>query len=129
MFLNLASRFSNFFAIDWKSVVITSFYMTVMDLAIAVTFCNCAISIVILAVTLWTIRVRRQIVGLTKFCDRCLDNWNLLSHSTPASLDRIEIGRRQFEQLIQIYHQQLVTLDRIRTLRTTFKVAKSLLRL
>jgi hypothetical protein len=129
MFLNLASRFSNFFAIDWESVVITSFYMTVMDLAIAVTFCNCTISIVILAATLWTIRVRRQIVGLTKFCDRCLDSWNLLSHSTPVSLDRIAVGRRQFEQLIQIYQQQLVTLDRIRTLRTTFKVAKSLLRL
>jgi hypothetical protein len=100
-----------------------------MDLVIAVTVCNCAIAIVILAITVWTIRIRRQLIGLTNFCDRCLDTWNLFSNNNPASSSRIATSRSQFEQLKQIYQQQLVTLDRIRALRSTVKVARSVFRL
>ena len=96
-----------------------------MDLVIAVTFCNCAMAIIIFAITVWTTRIRRQLIGLTTFCDRCLDSWNLLSNSTSASAVRLATSRSQFEQLQQIYQRQLVTLDRIRTLRATFKIAKS----
>ena len=125
MFLNLASRFSNFFAVNLESAVVTSFHQKVMDLVIAVTFCNCAMAIIIFAITVWTTRIRRQLIGLTTFCDRCLDSWNLLSNSTSASAVRLATSRSQFEQLQQIYQRQLVTLDRIRTLRATFKIAKS----
>ena len=100
-----------------------------MDLVIVVTFCNCAMAIVILAITVWTIRVRRQLIGLTTFCDRCLDSWNLLSNNTSASAIRLATSRSQFEQLQQLYQRQLVTLDRIRTLRATFKIARSVFRL
>jgi hypothetical protein len=100
-----------------------------MDLVIAVTLCNCAMAIVIFAIALWTIRIRRQVIGLTHFCDRCLDTWNLLSNNTPAATARIATSRRQFEHLKQIYQRQLATIDRIRALRGTFKIAKSVFRL
>jgi hypothetical protein len=100
-----------------------------MDLVIAVTLCNCAIAIVIFAIAVWTIRIRRQFVGLTNFCDRCLDTWNLFSNNNPASSSRIATSRSQFDQLKQIYQRQLVTLDRIRALQATFKIAKSVFRL
>ncbi len=129
MFLNLASRFSNFFAINWESAVITSFHPTFMDLVLAVTFCNCVMAIAIFTIAVWTIRIRRQLIGLTHFCDRCLDTWNLFSSNTPASTARIATSRSQFEHLKQIYQQQLITLDRIRTVRSTFKIAKSVFRL
>ena len=125
MFLNLASRFSNFFAINLGSAVVTSFHPKVMDLVIVVTSCNCAMAMMILAITMWTIRIRRQLIGLTTFCDRCLDTWNLLSNNTSASAVRLATSRNQFEQLQQLYQRQLFTLDRIRTLRATFKIAKS----
>ena len=129
MFLNLASRFSNFFAINWKSAVVTGFHPKVMDLVIAVIFCNCAMAIVIFAIALWTIRIRRQFIGLTNFCDRCLETWNLFSNNNPVASSRIATSRRQFEHLKQIYQRQLVTLDRIRALRATFKIARSVFRL
>jgi hypothetical protein len=100
-----------------------------MDLVIAVTFCNCAIAIVLFAIAVWTIRIRRQIIGLTNFCDRVLDTWNLFSNNTPGSAARIATSRKQFEQLQQVYQRQLVTLDRIRALRATFKIARSVFRL
>ena len=99
-----------------------------MDLIIAVTFCNCVIAMVICVATVWTIRIRSQIIGLTNFCDRCLDNWNLCMNVTPDAVTRIAANRRQFEQLKQVYQQQLVTLDRIRALQATFKIARSVLR-
>jgi hypothetical protein len=100
-----------------------------MDLVIAVTVCNCAVAIVVFAIAIWTIRIRRQLIGLTNFCDRCLDTWNLFSHNNLVSSNRIATSRSQFEQLKHIYQRQLVTLDRIRALRATFKIARSVFRL
>jgi hypothetical protein len=100
-----------------------------MDLVIAITLCNCVIAIVIFALAAWTIRIRRQLIGLTSFCDRCLNAWNLLSHNPPASATSIATSRKQFEQLKQIYQQQLATVDQIRALRATFKIARSVFRL
>jgi hypothetical protein len=100
-----------------------------MDLVIAVTLGNCAIAIVLFSIAVWTTRIRRQLVGLTNFCDRCLDTWNLFSNNQPASSSRIATSRSQFDQLKQIYQRQLVTLDRIRALQATFKIAKSVFRL
>ena len=100
-----------------------------MDLVIAITFCNCVIAIAIFALAVWTIRIRRQLIGLTNFCDQCLNAWDLLSNDTPASVASIATSRRQFEHLKQIYQQQLATVARIRALSATFKIARSVFRL
>ena len=128
MFPNLASRFPNFFTIDWGNVVVTSFHTTVMDPVIAVTLANCTLAISLLTIAYWTLRLRRQLVGLTDFCDRSLTAWNLWSSRIPAAADRIETSRSQLAALSQIYRQQLVTIDRLRTLRRTFQLARSVLR-
>ena len=128
IFLNLASRFPNFFAIDWESVVVTSCHTTVMDPVIAVTLCNCTLAIGLFTIAYWTLRLRRQLVGLTDFCDRSLTTWNLWSSRIPAAADRIGASRSQLAALSQIYQQQLVTIDRLRTLRRTFRLARSVLR-
>jgi hypothetical protein len=97
-----------------------------MDLVIAVICCNCAMAIVILVITLWTIRFRRQLIGLTNFCDRCLNEWNRLSSNTPV-WTKIAASRSQFQQISQIYQQQIVALDRVRALQSMFGIARFLL--
>ena len=122
MFSNLASRFSNFFAINWKSAPIASSYPTFMDLVTAVTICNCAIGLIAIVITIWTTRLSRQLVGLTDFFDRCLNQWQKLSvdAATLTAADRIYRFR-------QIYQQQLTTLDRLGQLRSLFGVARFLI--
>lgn len=99
-----------------------------MDLVIAITFCNCMMAIVIFAIAIWTTHIRHQLIGLATFCDRCLDRWQLFSTSELTPTARIAASRSQFEQLQQIYQRQLITLDRIRTLRVTFRIARSVFR-
>jgi cell division protein FtsL len=122
MFSNLASRFPNFFAINWKSAPIASSCPTFMDLVTAVIICNCAIVLITIAITIWTKRLSRQIVSLTDFFDRCLSQWQQLSldSATLTAADRIHRCR-------QIYQQQLATLDRIGQLRSLFGVARFLI--
>jgi hypothetical protein len=93
-----------------------------MDLVIAVVLGNCAISIVILVITVGTIRLRRQAVGLTHFCDRCLGDWDRSTFDP-----EIGTGRSQIHQLRQLYQQQLTAIDRVRTLRSIWGVARFLL--
>jgi anti-sigma-K factor RskA len=99
-----------------------------MDLVTAVICCNCAIASVIFAVAFWTVRFRRQMIGLTNFCDRCLDNWTLISNSAPKSLGKISASRNQLRQISQIYQQQLITIDRVRNLQVAIKVMRSIFR-
>jgi hypothetical protein len=103
-----------------------------MDLVIAVSLCNCAIAIVVFAIFIWTIRFRRQLVRLTQCFDRWTIDWNLLSIDNPASLTQplgtsIAASRAQIDYLRQIYQQQLLTVDRIRTLGLFIGVVRSLL--
>jgi hypothetical protein len=100
-----------------------------MDLVIAVVLGNCAISIVILVITVGTIRLRRQAVGLTHFCDRCLGDWDrCLGDWDRSTFDpEIGTGRSQIHQLRQLYQQQLTAIDRVRTLRSIWGVARFLL--
>ena len=102
-----------------------------MDLVIAVSLCNCGIAIVVFVITVWTIRCHRQIVGLTQWFDRWMDDGNLLSIGTPASLTQplgtsIAASRAQIYYLRQIYQQQLLMVDRIRTLGLFIGVVRSL---
>ncbi|MCY7336076.1 MAG: hypothetical protein LH613_07670 [Chamaesiphon sp.] len=94
-----------------------------MDLVIAVSYCNCAIAIVVLIITVWIVRLRKQIIELGTWCDRWESDCDLLL-SAPRSLaaSRIEMLR-----LRQIYQQQLLTLDRIQSLRSFVGIARSLI--
>jgi hypothetical protein len=140
MFLKLASGFSNFFWAELKSALpaLASrrskrlqlgdhwyFYdlRRVMDLVIAVVLGNLTISIVILVITIWTIRFRKQVVALTDCFERWDNDCHLLMRNAPSSL---AASRVQIDYLRQIYQQQLVTLDRIRALGLFWGVARSL---
>jgi hypothetical protein len=95
-----------------------------MDLVIAVICCNCGISIVVLAIALWTIRLRRQVVSLMNFCDRLINDCHLLLQAAPGSLAS---SRVQVLNLQQIYQRQLVMIDRVRTLQSMIGFARLLL--
>ena len=96
-----------------------------MDVVSAVIFGNCAIAIVLLVTTISTMRLRRQVVALTSFLDRWIDDCQVLSIETPRL---IAATRTQIFQLRQIYSQQLLTIDRIRLLRSVFGVGRSLVK-
>ena len=96
-----------------------------MDLVSAVIFGNCAIAIVLFVMTILTIRLRRQVVALTSFLDRWISDCQVLSIETPRSIAAI---RTQIFQLRQIYSRQLLTIDRIRTLRSFVGMGRSLVK-
>jgi hypothetical protein len=95
----------------------------VMDLVTAVIVCNCAISIGCLVLVVWTIRFRRQVVALANWCDRWSVDCDLLC-TVPASL---QASKSQIERLQRLYQQQLVTLDRIRSLGLFVGIARSVI--
>jgi hypothetical protein len=95
-----------------------------MNVVIAVGCCNCAIAIVVLIVTGWTIRFRRYVVALAECCDRWEHDCQLLLSNAPDSLT---IGRSQINSLHQLYQQQSILLDRLRALGIFWGVARSLL--
>jgi hypothetical protein len=90
-----------------------------MDLVTFVTICNFLLSLAMIAITIATIRFRRQIVGLTNFLDRCLDEWQRLE------IDSVAVtAANRIQHLRQIYQQQLTTLDRLQQLQSLFGVAR-----
>ncbi len=95
-----------------------------MDLVIAVVCCNCTIAIVVLVITLWTIRWRRQLVGITECCDRWEGYCRLVLSNAPES---ISAGRCQIQSLHQLYQQQQLTLDRLRALGVVWGISRSLI--
>jgi hypothetical protein len=96
-----------------------------MDLVIGIVCCNCAISIVAILATLWTIRFRRQVIALTDCFDRWESDCHLLSIDVPAAL---AANQSQIRYLRQIYRQQLLTLDRLRALGLFWGLARSLIK-
>ena len=94
-----------------------------MDLVIAVSCCNCAIAIVILVITVWIVRLRRQIIELGTWCDRWESDFHLLLSAPRA----IAASRIKILRLRQIYQQQLLTLDRIQSLRSFVGIARYLI--
>ncbi len=95
-----------------------------MDLVIVVSCCNCALAIVVLVITGWIVRLRKQIIGLGTWCDRWESDCNLLLSDAPRS---IAASRIQMLRLRQIYQQQLLTLDRIQSLRSVVGIARYLI--
>ena len=96
-----------------------------MNLVIAVSLGNCAIAIVLLTIAIWTMRLRRQIVGLTSFFDRWLGECQVLSIEAPRSIAAI---RTQIFQLRQIYSQQAIIIGRLQTLRSVAGLGSSLVK-
>jgi hypothetical protein len=94
-----------------------------MDLVVAVVCCNCAISIVVIFITLWAIRLRRQVVGIAECCDRWESECYQILSNAPTAL---EIERVRIENLRQLYQQQLLTLDRLRSFGLFWGIARSL---
>jgi hypothetical protein len=93
-----------------------------MDAIAAVIICNCTLSVTMMAIALWTMGFRRQIVGLTNFCDRCLGEWQT------CAIDAATItAAHRIQHLRQIYQQQLSTLDRLQRLRSLFGLARFLM--
>jgi hypothetical protein len=95
-----------------------------MDLIIVIVCCNCVIAIVVMAIALWTIRFRRQVVAIAECCDLWEGDCTRLLSQSPASL---VTSRTQILDLRQIYQQQLSTLDRLQALMSLFWFARSLL--
>jgi hypothetical protein len=78
-----------------------------MDLITVVVFCNCAIAIGCFILTLWTVRLRQQLVAIARYCDRgANDCASLWSNAPEAILD----SREQIRRLRRIYQQQVVTI-------------------
>jgi hypothetical protein len=96
-----------------------------MDLAIAVICGNCVLAIVILAIALWVMQFRRQVIALTQWCERWERDCQLGLDNAPAS---IATSRLQIAQLYQLYRQQLQTVDRIQSFRSFLGLLRVLLR-
>lgn len=95
-----------------------------MDLVIVVVFCNCAIAILILAITMWIVGFRKQVTALRTCFDRWDRDCNLLLIDAPQSLaDR----QAQVYHLRQIYQQQSISIDRLRSLGLFWGIARYLL--
>jgi hypothetical protein len=95
-----------------------------MNLVIAVTLGNCTIAIILLVITIQTMRLRRQIVGLTSFFDRWLGECHVMLIEAPRS---ISATRTQISQFRRIYSQQVLMVDRVQTLRSVAGMGRSLL--
>jgi hypothetical protein len=95
-----------------------------MDIVIAVACCNLAIAIVVLVLTIWTIRFRRQVVALAECCDQWENDCQLLLDHAPASL---AVSKVQISSFQQLYRQQLTTLDRLRAVGLFLGVARAVL--
>jgi hypothetical protein len=93
-----------------------------MDLVIAVGLCNCAIAIFCLAVAFWAMRLRQQVVALKNCCDRWTLDCDLFLHA-PASIDE---SRMQIQALRQLYQQQLITIDRLRSIGLLLGIARTI---
>jgi hypothetical protein len=95
------------------------------DLVTTVVFCNCALAVVIFGVTLLTIKLRRQIVAIANWCDR--QNWEWERLMSIESQQSIAAGGEKIRSVRQLYQQQLATVDRLRSMRAVFGVARTLI--
>ncbi len=93
-----------------------------MDLVIAVGLCNCAIAFCCLAIAFWAMRFRKQVVALKNCCDRWTLDCDLFLHA-PRSIDE---SRRQIQALRQLYQQQLVAIDRLRSIGLLLGIARTI---
>ena len=96
-----------------------------MDPVFAVILCNCTIAIGCLVMSVLLVRLRRQLVALTQWCDLQTSNCSRLLPDAPKSL---AASRVQIRQLRQVYRQQSVTVDRLRQIGYSVGILRSLLK-
>jgi hypothetical protein len=96
-----------------------------MDSVLAIVLCNCAISIGCLTASVCLVRLRRQLVTLTQWCDRATNDCGWLLADAPQTL---ATTRSQIRQIRQVYRQQSVNVDRIQSIRRSIGIIRSLLR-
>jgi hypothetical protein len=95
-----------------------------MDLVSAVVLGNCALAIGCLLLRIAIVRCRRQLVAWTNWCDRTATDCSWLLADAPQSLSS---ARSQIRQLRQLYRQQGVTVDRLRTIGLAIGIVRSVL--
>jgi hypothetical protein len=93
-----------------------------MDLVSAVVMGNCALAIGCLLLRISIVRCRRQLVAWTNWCDRTATDCSWLLADAPQSLSS---ARLQIRQLRQLYRQQGVTVDRLRTIGLAIGIVRS----
>jgi hypothetical protein len=96
-----------------------------MDLVSAVVLGNCALAIGCLLLRVSIIRCRRQLVTWTNWCDQTATDCSWLLADAPQSLAK---SRSQIRQLRQLYRQQSVTVDRLRTIGLSIGIIRSVLK-
>jgi hypothetical protein len=96
-----------------------------MDLVSAVVMGNCALAIGCLLLRISIVRCRRQLVAWTNWCDRTATDCSWLLADAPQSLSS---ARLQIRQLRQLYRQQGVTVDRLRTIGLAIGIVRSVLK-
>jgi hypothetical protein len=96
-----------------------------MDLVSAVVLGNCALAIGCLLLRVSIVRCRRQLVAWTNWCDRTATDCSWLLADAPQSLSS---ARSQIRQLRQLYRQQGVAVDRLRTIGLSIGIVRSVLK-
>jgi hypothetical protein len=92
------------------------------------------IAMVAVVATIWTIQLRKQVVALTDWFDRWEGECDqLLSIDPSQSLKQplemsIANSRANILYLRQLYRQQLLTLDRIQSLRSLVSIATAIIK-
>jgi hypothetical protein len=94
----------------------------VMNLVTAVICCNCMISALTIAIACQVMSLRQQVMAFAAWCDRWDDDCDRFLSDAPAAIND---SRLRFDQLRQLYRQQLQLIDRVQSLRLLFGVARS----
>lgn len=93
------------------------------DLVSIVVYGNCAIAVALSIVTIQTVKLRAQIVAIANWCERQEREWDLLM--AIDSKQSISAGGSKIRSVRQLYQQQLSTLDRLRSIRSVWRIARS----
>jgi hypothetical protein len=122
MVLNLASNSANFL---WRQDTIGMWGNAMRDLVTTIVFCNCTLAIAIFGITLLTIKLRENIAAIANWFDR--QNWEWERLMSIDSRQSIESSGEKIRSVRQLYQQQLATVDRLRSMRAAFGVARTLI--
>jgi hypothetical protein len=95
------------------------------DLVTTVVFCNCVLAIAIFGITIQTLKLREYIVAIATWCECWEREWDRLM--SIDCQDSIEVGGNKIRSVRQLYQQQLATVDRLRSMRAVFGVARAVI--
>jgi hypothetical protein len=95
------------------------------DLVTTIVFCNCTLAIAIFGIALLTIKLRANIAAIATWFDR--QNWEWEKLMSIDSRQSIESSGAKIRSVRQLYQQQLATVDRLRSMRAVFGVARAVI--